>query len=269
MEGTDLHDRQFRWAVKLAVVVLIIAGLAWKAWHDTMADPVVRRATVFLPGLPSGTPPVTLALISDVHVAGPNMSPDRLGRVVAQVNALRPDVVVLAGDYVSDPSLGVTPYPDKVAVAPFGKLRAPLGVYAVIGNHERQRQHANVDNYLMELGITFLLNDARRAGPLAIGGLDEPVGGHARLAPTLAAMRRARLEGRMIGRAPLAVDRAALLRDRARGVKLTQLAKAYGISKASVCRIIKDASASVSQGFLPDASSSTDIKELTPPKTAA
>jgi len=84
-----------------------------------------------------------------------------------------------------------------------------------------------------------------------------------------AGMRRARLEGRQIGRVPLAVDRAALLRDRARGVKLTQLAKAYGISKASVCRIIKDASASVSQGFLPAASSSTDSKELTPPKTAA
>ena len=84
-----------------------------------------------------------------------------------------------------------------------------------------------------------------------------------------AGMRRARLEGRQIGRVPLAVDRAALLRDRARGVKLTQLAKAYGISKASVCRIIKDASASVSQGFPPAPSTSTDIKELTPPKTAA
>jgi DNA invertase Pin-like site-specific DNA recombinase len=84
-----------------------------------------------------------------------------------------------------------------------------------------------------------------------------------------AGMRRARLEGRQIGRVPLAVDRAALLRDLARGVKLTQLAKAYGISKASVCRIIKEAPTTVSQGFLPDASSSTDIKELTPPKTAA
>jgi DNA invertase Pin-like site-specific DNA recombinase len=84
-----------------------------------------------------------------------------------------------------------------------------------------------------------------------------------------AGMRRARLEGRQIGRAPLAIDRAALLRDRARGVKLSQLANTYGISKASVCRIIKDASSSVSQGFLPAASTSTDPKELTPPKTAA
>jgi DNA invertase Pin-like site-specific DNA recombinase len=84
-----------------------------------------------------------------------------------------------------------------------------------------------------------------------------------------AGMRRARMEGRQIGRVPLAIDRAALLRDRARGMKLQQLAKTYGISKASVCRIIKDASASVSQGFLPAASTSTDMKELTPPKSAA
>ena len=84
-----------------------------------------------------------------------------------------------------------------------------------------------------------------------------------------AGMRRARLEGRRIGRAPLEIDRAAILRDRAHGMKLTQLAKTYGISKASVCRIIKDTQTTVSQGFLPAASSSADTKELTPPKTAA
>jgi predicted DNA-binding transcriptional regulator AlpA len=82
-------------------------------------------------------------------------------------------------------------------------------------------------------------------------------------------MRRARLEGRQIGRAPLEKDRAALLRDRARGVKLAQLAKTYGISRASVCRLIKDTNSPISQGFPPAASTSTDIKELTPQKTAA
>src|ERR1035437_8722454 len=53
-----------------------------------------------------------------------------------------------------------------------------------------------------------------------------------------AGMRRAKLEGRRIGRAPLQVNRAALLRDRERGLSLNQLAKAYGISKASVCRVL-------------------------------
>ncbi len=84
-----------------------------------------------------------------------------------------------------------------------------------------------------------------------------------------AGMRRARLEGRQIGRAPLEVNRAALLIDRERGMSLKDLAKAYGISKASVCRVIKDARQAVSKGCVPAASAGADSKELRPPITAA
>ena len=56
-----------------------------------------------------------------------------------------------------------------------------------------------------------------------------------------AGMRRARLEGRQIGRAPLDIDRQAVLRDRGRGMGLTNIAKAHRISRASVSRVIKEA----------------------------
>jgi DNA invertase Pin-like site-specific DNA recombinase len=56
-----------------------------------------------------------------------------------------------------------------------------------------------------------------------------------------AGMRRAKLEGRRIGRAPLNVDRQAVLRDRGRGLSLTDIAQAHRISRASVSRIIKEA----------------------------
>ena len=62
-------------------------------------------------------------------------------------------------------------------------------------------------------------------------------------------MRRAKLEGRRLGRAPLQVNRALLLRDRERGLSLNQLAKAHGISKASVCRVLKEEREAVSRGF--------------------
>ena len=64
-----------------------------------------------------------------------------------------------------------------------------------------------------------------------------------------AGMRRAKLEGRRIGRQPLQVNLAALLRDRERGLSLNQLAKAHGISKASVCRVLKQEREAVSRGF--------------------
>jgi hypothetical protein len=54
-----------------------------------------------------------------------------------------------------------------------------------------------------------------------------------------------------IGRAPLDIDRAALLQDRARGASLTDLAKTYRISRASVCRILRESRPAVSQGAAP------------------
>jgi DNA invertase Pin-like site-specific DNA recombinase len=64
-----------------------------------------------------------------------------------------------------------------------------------------------------------------------------------------AGMRRAKLEGKRLGRAPLQVNLALLLRDRERGLSLNQLAKAHGISKASVCRVLKQEREAVSRGF--------------------
>jgi DNA invertase Pin-like site-specific DNA recombinase len=66
-----------------------------------------------------------------------------------------------------------------------------------------------------------------------------------------AGMRRAKLEGQRIGRAPLDVDRQALLRDRARGVSLSEMAKLHQISRASVCRIIRQSKPVVSEGVVP------------------
>jgi DNA invertase Pin-like site-specific DNA recombinase len=54
-------------------------------------------------------------------------------------------------------------------------------------------------------------------------------------------MRRARLEGRRLGRAPLSVDRNALVRDRLAGMSLTDVAAKYRISRASVVRVVRDA----------------------------
>jgi DNA invertase Pin-like site-specific DNA recombinase len=53
-----------------------------------------------------------------------------------------------------------------------------------------------------------------------------------------AGMRRARLEGRHIGRRPLDLDRAAIVRDRARGLSLRQIADAHRISRTTVCRVL-------------------------------
>jgi DNA invertase Pin-like site-specific DNA recombinase len=54
-----------------------------------------------------------------------------------------------------------------------------------------------------------------------------------------AGLRRARLEGRVLGRKPIEIDRVGLLRDRTRGLSLAQLATTYKISRTSVARALK------------------------------
>jgi DNA invertase Pin-like site-specific DNA recombinase len=80
-----------------------------------------------------------------------------------------------------------------------------------------------------------------------------------------AGMRRAKLEGKRLGRAPLQVNLALLLRDRERGLSLNQLAKGHGISKASVCRVLKQEREAVSGGFAPTAAALGEPKEVTTP----
>jgi DNA invertase Pin-like site-specific DNA recombinase len=85
-----------------------------------------------------------------------------------------------------------------------------------------------------------------------------------------AGLRRARLEGRRLGRAPLEVDRRALLRDRGRGMSLSQLAKAYRISRSSVCRVLRDHKEVVSETPAPlPTLNASQLIENRPPDSAA
>jgi DNA invertase Pin-like site-specific DNA recombinase len=56
-----------------------------------------------------------------------------------------------------------------------------------------------------------------------------------------AGMRRARMEGQRLGRVPLSIDHAALVRDRLTGMSLTRVAKKYSVSRASVVRFVREA----------------------------
>ena len=78
-------------------------------------------------------------------------------------------------------------------------------------------------------------------------------------------MRRAKLEGIRIGRAPLDVDRGAVLRDRDRGMSLTEIAKAHRISRASVSKILKAARDASHKGLILNA---RQVPESTSPQSA-
>ena len=173
--------------------LLLLAGaLALAGWcyWTAIADPVTRSTSVALRDWPPGDPAVRAVLISDIHVAGPDMPPSRLARIVDRINGLRPDIVLVAGDLVSDKRLSTRSYALAEAVAPLRQLRTRLGTFAVLGNHDHWRDAGEARAALRAAGVTVLDNGAARAGPLVIGGLDDAYTGHDRLRDTLAAMRR-------------------------------------------------------------------------------
>jgi predicted MPP superfamily phosphohydrolase len=105
-----------------------------------LAEPfgtTVTRYKVAPPRWPSGLS-LKLAILTDLHACKPWMGVERIEGIVAQVNALRPDGVLLLGDFVAGRSM--SRYSEPVAhrdwAAALGGLRAPCGVHAVLGNHD-------------------------------------------------------------------------------------------------------------------------------------
>ena len=179
----------------LFLVVTAFAALSWCYW-SAVQTPVVRHARLGLKNWPEGAPRLRAIVISDIHVAGPDMPPERLGRIVDQINALRPDLVLIAGDLVSEKRTATRYYSMADAVRPLGKLSARLGSFAVLGNHDYWYDPAGARKALAAAGIRLLENDAAEAGPLAIGGLDDDLTRHDDLPRTLA--RQSRLAGARI-----------------------------------------------------------------------
>ena len=176
-----------RLAPVLLALLVLAAGLAAIGFLDARADPVVRRVALTLPRWPAGANPVTVALLSDIHLGGAVMDDVRLGRIVGQVNALRPDLIVLAGDFVNGHEPGSAPAVAPALTRALTKLRAPLGVVAVLGNHDHWTGPAAVARALAAAHVTVLENRAVRIGPLAIGGVADAYTHHDRTVATVAA----------------------------------------------------------------------------------
>lgn len=157
--------------------------------REAISRPVERRLTVGLSGWPSGARPLKIALLSDIHLGNHAMDAGRLRRIVGQVNAARPDLILLAGDFVVGHDAAGAARRAAGLEAPLSHLDAPLGVVAVLGNHDHWTSPNGVRAALVRAGIRVLENEALRRGPLAILGVDDSFSGHDDVAATAASWK--------------------------------------------------------------------------------
>ena len=158
-------------AKAIALVVIAIVAFVAIGYRNATATPVVRRLTVHFADYPAGAAATRILLLSDIHAHGPDMPPSRVAAIVDQANALQPDIVVLAGDFIGDNWIGAA-YPVETAIAPLGRLRAKLGVYAVLGNNDYDAGAAAVVAALDRARVDILIDRAQAVGPIALGGID-------------------------------------------------------------------------------------------------
>ena len=116
----------------------------------------IERRPVYLRRLPRALDGFRIVQLSDLHL-GPLTSGDQLQRAIEVANNLNPDIIALTGDYISHERQYAAPCAEIV-----GRLRAPCGVFAVLGNHDHWTDAALITDLFRAEGITVLVNEGMR-----------------------------------------------------------------------------------------------------------
>ena len=128
--------------------------------------------------------PIKIGLLANIDVGSPRSQPPQLDKIVGRLNVEQPDIILLAGDYVH----GVAPQSERSKTdndtinwghAILGDLNAPLGVFAVLGDHDHQYGADIVRANMEKQGANFLDNNASVIdNRLCVFGIaDETLGG--------------------------------------------------------------------------------------------
>jgi hypothetical protein len=146
----------------IALSGLALLGLLLAIW-GFLIEPgllLVRHVTIETAKWPAALPPLRIVAVADIHAGAPHVDAAKLDRIVAEVSAQNPDVVLLLGDYVIQRVLFGTPMPPETIARHLSGLRAKHGVFAVLGNHDWYEDGERVWRAFESAGIPVLENHA-------------------------------------------------------------------------------------------------------------
>ena len=167
------------------------AGVVGLSGYGFAVEPVwrleVTRYRVTPPNWPRDLK-LSIGVIADVHAGGPTMPAERIRGIVEHTNSLEPDVIVLLGDFAGSHKFKTRSVAPEEWSEALGELRAPLGVHAILGNHDwwddraaqRARKGPVLGRRMLEReGVPVYENDvvrlAHNGRPFWLAGLGDQI----------------------------------------------------------------------------------------------
>jgi predicted MPP superfamily phosphohydrolase len=142
--------------VAFAAIVLFVAGCVFWGFFIEPGRLVIREETIQLDNWPQPLDGLRIAVLSDLHVDNWFITEKKLRTIVERTNQQQPELIVILGDFIS----GEGRVPERVEPEVFApvlkELLAPLGVFAVLGNHDWWYEGARVRQVLEQNGIKVL-----------------------------------------------------------------------------------------------------------------
>jgi hypothetical protein len=118
-----------------------------------------------------------IAVLTDLHIGSPFNGIAKLDTIVERTNAARADIICILGDLVIQGVMGGRFVPPEQTATELKALRAPAGVFAVLGNHDGWLDHDRVRRALEQNGIRVIEESAVRtqtpAGPVWLAGISD------------------------------------------------------------------------------------------------
>ncbi|MBI5740939.1 MAG: metallophosphoesterase [Nitrospirae bacterium] len=171
LNGDYLFGKEFHPAAVSrygTIVIPFVIALALNAYGYFEAKRLrVETLTVKTPRLPAGTDKIRIAQISDLHL-GIIVRDEMLDRVIHELELQRPDIIVSTGDLLDGPVRHIGRLAKKLE-----KVRAPMGKFAVMGNHEFYGGRKDTAGFIEEAGFTVLSGrGVTIEGKINIAGVD-------------------------------------------------------------------------------------------------
>ncbi|WP_444957821.1 metallophosphoesterase [Microbulbifer sp. ZKSA002] len=143
---------------RITFIVLFCIGLLLAVWAF-IVEPAsfrINEDDIVVDTWPKECNGLRVAILADLHVGSPYKGRKSLQNLVETVNKSQPDLILLPGDFVIQGVVGGKFVPPEDAAGILKELKAPMGVFAVLGNHDWWLDAARVEQSLENQGISVL-----------------------------------------------------------------------------------------------------------------